>query len=1229
MTLLRDLITIPTSVSEGDFVIRASEGADLANYVVTDQLRQSFDDALKTVGHAVTTGRSQAKFLHGSFGSGKSHFMSVLREVLKHNPQARAVRGLAEPIAKADEWLAGRKVLCLTFHMLEAKSVEQAVLEGYLNQIMALHPDAPPPAVHRSDALLEDAAKLRTTLGDEKFFEQLAGGGGPVTGGTNLAALIVRAQGWTAETYDAAAAAAPGVDKRDALVSALTATFFTGAVRSGEYLDLDTGLQVVTRHAKSLGYDVAVLFLDELILWLSGKISDHTFVNTEGAKLNKLVESSDAARPMPLVSFVARQRNLEDFLGPQVGGTEREALAHVMRSVQGRLGEIVLEDTNLPEITEKRLLRPVSDDARRTIDDAFAAVRGRRDVWDTLLLGAQYGDAGIGSDAAAFRRLYPFSPALVATLVALSQALQRERTAIRIMTELLVARRDTLAVNDLIGVASLFDPLVMHGELPDRPKLKQQFQAARDTYHKLRGILLTINGITAEQADTQEQFQLDDKLIKTLLLGALVPEVPALHNLTAARLHALNFGSITAPIPGYENQIVIDRLTRLAGAAGELRKTDGPDPVFSLTLSSVDYDKLLELVPNNETADGVKQQLVRDLVCAELGLGSADEVLGEFAHAREWRGRRHQISVKFGNIRDRDSLPDDAVYAAGDVWRIILDYPFDVQGRSRRDDKARIDNLDKDSRTVFWLPFFLTDELMTRITQLAKINYLLGIGGAGERINTLAYEWSAADRQQGKVYLQQRQQQLRSSLLDSLRQAYGVIRPQASDVLHDTIPVLHTLKEDLQLGDPRGGTLKAAFDNLTAELLRFSYPGMPALPEEEKPITRSELAKVWTYAKAAAADPTHGVNVDGPDRRLLQRICNPLRLGELREHRYVLTAATCFWSGHLSQAAAQKGETERFRVPLLRELLDTPLPRGFDRDLQNLILAVFALEQQLAWYQGGKVELGSLAQITEQMELRHPPMPGQDVWDKAVRRARSLIGKPLPEYRSPTAVAEFAATVRAEARAYYTQAEVLVQELSRHAPLLGLDMEARSGRLATARRVAKLLRDLAMEEDDDVVVATVADAEVGDVDDPVAAAAYKQAKPVTDALAGANWDLLAAVASRAATDEHARVILDELRVTAANDQLAADLAKGLADATRAATGLIVAQPPTANAPAGPAVEALAKEPEVVVDSTSTVGRPAAHVREVSSSDELREFLADLEEEIAAGHVARISWEIVK
>ena len=538
-----------------------------------------------------------------------------------------------------------------------------------------------------------------------------------------------------------------------------------------------------------------------------------------------------------------------------------------MRSVTGRLGEIVLADTNLPEIIERRLLKPVSDEARRTIDAAFAEVKNNREVWDTLLLGAQYGDAGIGSDAAAFRRLYPFSPALVAALVALSQALQRERTALRVMTELLVNRRNTLAVNDLIGVSALVDLLVLGGELPDRPKLKQQFQAARDTYrNKLRPLLLARNGITEEQAAGHEQFNLDDRLIKTLVVGALVPDVPALHNLTAGRLHALNFGSISAPVAGYENQVVVARLKQYVADAGELHMTDGPDPVFSLKLSSIDYDKLLDLVPNNETAAGVLQQLLRDLVCADLGLGGADGTFGELPYMREWRGRKHLVTVKFGNVRDRDSMPDTALYATGEAWRIVVDYPFDVGDYTRRTDLARIEMLTRGSHTVFWLPLFFTDDLMGRVGQLSKINYLL----SGDRLTTLAADWSLADRAQGKVYLGQRQQQLRSTLLDSLKQAYGAAKAQPSDVEIDEIPVLHTLVDGFRLGDPRGGTLQAAFDNLTADLLAWSYPGTPALPVDEKAVTRAELNTVLKYARLAAADPTHGTTVDTgrpPQRR--------------------------------------------------------------------------------------------------------------------------------------------------------------------------------------------------------------------------------------------------------------------------------------------------------------------------------------------------------------------------
>jgi len=1216
VTLLRDLIEIPESVGDADFVVRASGDADLSHYVVTDQLRRNFADALETVGHALAPGgRSQAKFLHGSFGSGKSHFMAVLREILRHNPDARAVRNLSGPIAAADPWLAGKKILTLTFHMLDAQSVEQAVLEGYLNQIAVLHPDAPAPAVHRSDALLADAARLRERMGDERFFAALGeGGAAPGGSGGNLAALRARKAGWTADTFAAAAASPPGTEQRDGLVSALTAAFFTGAVRSGEYLDFDTGLAVITRHAKDLGYDAMVLFLDEFILWLSTRLADNTFVRTEGAKLNKLVESSDTARPLPIISFVAQQRYLEEFLGPQVGGTEREALAHVMRSVQGRFGEIVLADTNLPEITEKRLLRPNNDTARQVIDDAFAAVRGNRQVWDTLLLGAQYGDAGIGSDASAFRKLYPFSPALVATLVALSQALQRERTALKVMTELLSERRNTLRVNDLIGVAALFEPLVLHGELPDRPKLKQLFQDARETYQtKLRPLLLARHGIGEAEADTHNGFGLDDKLVKTLLLSALVPEVPALRGLTAAKLHALNFGSIASPIPGYENQIVLDRMRKLAADAGELHVGDGPDPVISLKLSSVDYDRLLDLVPNNETMTGSLQRIVREMVATELGLAETEGTFGDLPHQREWRGRRHTIHVRFGNVRDRDALPDSAVLSTGETWRIIVDYPFDSQGYTRASDRARIEALQgNDSRTVFWLPLFLSDDMMSRVAQLAKINYLLGDLGNGDRLNTLAADWSVADRQQGKVYLQQRQQQVRTSLLAALKQAYGAAKPEPADVEDDSIGVLHTLAQGLRLGDPRGGTLRTAFENLTAELLEWAYPGKPHLPDDERAITRGEVAKVLQYAQRAAADETRGTTVDTADRKTVQRICNPLRLGELVEHRYVLTTSNCWWSQHFLKAAAADGYKDHFPVSRLLDLVDEPAPHGFDRELKHLILAVFALDQQLAWYlHETKVDVNSVLAVNDQLELRHPPMPSEESWRRAVERGKPFFGRQLPEWRSPATLGELAGTMREVARQYQPSATTLVTKLGEHADLLGL--AEGTGRLGTARRVAALLRTVAEEKDDVVLVDVVAQADVGDVDFAAASAAFKQAAQVNTAIEGTPWSLLQAAVSRAETDERFRTIIERLRTTARHDQHADDLVPALREATNKVTALLAEQPKAVEPPE-------VTPPAVIVDPVR------AHATEVSNASELESVVAAIKDELSAGHPVRVTWE---
>jgi hypothetical protein len=161
MTLLRELIEIPEQVHKGDFVLELADGvrdaaATLRDYVVTEQLLAAFDDALKLVKSAVEGGQSKAAFLHGSFGSGKSHFMAVLHLLLSQDRGARSHTDLAPVVAK-HAWLTGRKFLLVPFHMLGARSLEHAVFAQYVKHVQQLHPDAPVLALFLGERLRQRA----------------------------------------------------------------------------------------------------------------------------------------------------------------------------------------------------------------------------------------------------------------------------------------------------------------------------------------------------------------------------------------------------------------------------------------------------------------------------------------------------------------------------------------------------------------------------------------------------------------------------------------------------------------------------------------------------------------------------------------------------------------------------------------------------------------------------------------------------------------------------------------------------------------------------------------------------------------------------------------------------------------------------------------------------------------------------------------------------------------
>ena len=219
----------------------------------------------------------------------------------------------------------------------------------------------------------------------------------------------------------------------------------------------------------------------------------------------------------------------------------------VLRHWGARFHTITLEDRNLPAIAEKRVLRPKNEAARAELQGAFDdLMNGRRDVLDTLLTTT--------ADRDMFRKVYPFSPALVQTLIAVSAALQRERTALKLMLQLLVDRRNDLELGQLIPVGDLYDAIA-EGDEPFSDGMRLHFDNAKRLYtQRLLPMLERQHNVTWEaiklgQADraAAKNLRNDARLLKTLLLGALVPEVESLKSLTPQRLSLIHISEPTRP----------------------------------------------------------------------------------------------------------------------------------------------------------------------------------------------------------------------------------------------------------------------------------------------------------------------------------------------------------------------------------------------------------------------------------------------------------------------------------------------------------------------------------------------------------------------------------------------------------------------------------------------------------------------------------------------------------
>lgn len=1176
---LRDLITLPERVEAADFVIKLDEGVarheqTIKDYVVTEAIATAIGEGIDLVANSLESQSSRGAFLDGSFGSGKSHYMAVLHLLLSGSVTARQIPGLERIVADRQDALE-RNLLVLDYNLLGSKSFEDAILGGYLDAVAHKHPDAAPPVLHASDSLIADACGLRARMGDEAFFSGM--GGDVAWGDFGLA--------WQAESFDLAIAEAPGHRDRDRLVSDLVAAYFSSSVRTGEWLPMKEALQSLTAHAKSLGYQGIILLIDEIVLWLGQHLADQTWVQNEIEKVVQLAENAAANLPIPITSFLARQRDLRDFLGSHVAGAQRVAQGQLFQYWEERFSKIQLHATDLPKIVKQRLLRPVSPDAAATLGAALTEVKRDYAAWGYLMSD----DAN--SDEKAFADVYPFTPALVDTMVALSSLMQRQRTALKLMAELLRDGRDTLLVRDVIPVGDLYAPVVLGGSQPLTEEMKQHFAiSARFYRQKVLPYLLQKHGITESAVPGLARghaFVTEDRLAKTVLIAALAPEARSLANLTAAKLAALNWGTIDAFIPGTEAEQVLGLVRSWAAEFGEISVGGGPDPIINATLSGVDYDSILDRV-RTEDNHQTRRELVRKLIADELGLAPENLVGRQISHV--WRGHKRIVTVKFGNIRDEaEVLDSDLIHADGE-WRALIDFPYDSGAYSPAYDVARLRKLRDSGRsanTIAWIPNFFSDARQADLGKFVLLEYLL----TGNRFDANADHLPLVDRGPARQTLESQRRTLREVLTTALRQAYGVNAPDEANVGIDLAgnEIFSALTPGLTIAPPPTGTLLTGLRHAFETAWANEFPDHPNLGIEEVTVRRLGEALELVTSTVEAGGRRQGLTA--AEQRIAREIVVPLGIGTVNENVVVIDQAHFRWSANLARWEGELGATTT--VGGLRAKLS---PWGMTKAMEHAILITWAL---IGNYEFSGNSAPSVGTLPDGASPRKANLPSDSDWALAKGRGGSIFGIAPEANLTPRAVGRFATVIRTQIAV--SRVADLIDQLETHSTVLGIDTASVSGRLATARRVAELVTALAGTSGDKQLIETFA---TFDLPSELTGfgSAHGTAERVARELSGLDWGMVASARGRA--DAGFKEALTALRGAAAVDESVVPLEPRLRDVAGRARVLVVRLPPLV---------------------TPTAHRHHARVADLDVV--LEKLRTEIEQDTAADASVTITWQV--
>src|SRR5581483_11659268 len=215
-----------------------------------------------------------------------------------------------------------------------------------------------------------------------------------------------------------------------------------------------------------------------------------------------------------------------------------------------------------------------------------------------------------------------------------------------------------------------------------------------------------------------------------------------------------------------------------------------------------------------------------------------------------------------------------------------------------------------------------------------------------------------------------------------------------------------------------------ALEHLLDQALAHQYPKHPQFGQEIK--LGKDLRQVLEVCREAARTPDGRVFVEDKAVRIkLKNICNPLDLGQMSETHFVLGT---FWKTHYNRMLAQSGQT----TPVGKEIrrwTDQPEERGLPREIQNLLILVYADQTNRSFVRYGSNYTPDLDDLPDELELREQTLPDLKDWQEAVTRVADILGHAVSNLLNASNLATLAAKVSESVTEFNADCESLPDRL--------------------------------------------------------------------------------------------------------------------------------------------------------------------------------------------------------